>query len=295
MAQSGSFSGAAREMHLTQPTVSSGIAELEKTLGVKLFNRGSRHVELTMEGRTLVSYAMQMQDLVEEVEDRLQRRDLLPGEGFQFGAIDAAVTYLLPDILKDYMRTYPEVLLSAQVAPSRYLVDDLLMSRSEFAVITLPFEHPRVETVSIYHDSMPLVVSASHAFTKRKKVTLSDVVQETLMLFYTDSVSRKIVDERFAEASVSPGVVMEMRSPEAMRKLVEVGVGISFLPMLAVQESLDAGVLKVVNVDSVSFSREIGVAWRRGRYFGQAIRYLLEAIFGAYGGLEIWQKKVGNL
>ena len=108
VAQTGSFSQAAREMHVTQPTVSSGIAELEKTMGVRLFNRGGKRVALTMEGRTLVNYAMQIQDLVEEVEDHLQRRDVLPGEGFQFGAIDAAVTYLLPDILKDYMRAYPE-------------------------------------------------------------------------------------------------------------------------------------------------------------------------------------------
>ncbi len=292
VAKTGSFSQAARIVHVTQPTVSSGILELEKTLGVKLFNRGSRHVELTMEGRTLVSYAMQVQDLISEVEDRLQRRDVLSGEGFQFGAIDAAVTYLLPDILKTYMRNYPEVALSVQVAPSRYLVEDLLMNRSEFGVISLPFEHPRIETVSLYHDAMPLIVGSSHRFARRKTVTLAEVVQEPLMLFHADSVSRKIVDERFVEAGVSPGVVMEMRSPEAMRKLVEVGVGISFLPLLAVQESLDAGVLKIVNVQGVSFSREIGVAWRRGRYFGPAIRHLLEMIFEQYGGWDAWKQKV---
>ncbi|CAI8003686.1 HTH-type transcriptional regulator CynR [Geodia barretti] len=204
VAQTGSFSQAAREMHVTQPTVSSGVAELEKTMGVRLFNRGGKRVALTMEGRTLVNYAMQIQDLVEEVEDNLQRRDVLPGEGFQFGAIDAAVTYLLPDILKDYRRAYPNVSLSAQVAPSRYLVDDLLMNRSEFAVISLPYDHPRVETVSIYRDSMPLVVGASHPFAVRESATLQEVVQEPLILFHTDSISRKIVDERFAEAGVSP-------------------------------------------------------------------------------------------
>ena len=74
---------------------------------------------------------MQIQDLVESTEDRLRRRDVLPGEGFQFGAIDAAVTYLLPAILKAYMRDFPNVALSVQVAPSRYLVDDLLLNRSE--------------------------------------------------------------------------------------------------------------------------------------------------------------------
>jgi len=295
VAQTGSFSQAARDMHVTQPTVSSGISELEKTLGVKLFNRGSRHVDLTLEGRTLVSYAMQVQDLVDEASDRLLRRDILPGEGFQFGAIDAAVTYLLPDILKTYMRDHPQVALSVQVAPSRYLVEDLLMNRSEFAVISLPFEHPRIETISLYTDAMPLVVGAPHPLAKRKRITLQEVVKEPLILFHADSVSRKIVDERFAEAGVSPGVVMEMRSPEAMRKLVEVGVGISFLPQLAIQESLESNLLQIVNVTGVSFSREIGLAWRRGRYFGPAIRYLLEDIFTQYNKLTQWQTQTKTL
>jgi DNA-binding transcriptional LysR family regulator len=161
-------------------------------------------------------------------------------------------------------------------------VEDLLLNRSEFAVISLPFSHPKIETVSIYRDSMPLVVGPVHPFAERESVTLEEVVQEPLILFHVDSVSRKIVDERFAEAGVSPGVVMEMRSPEAMRKLVEVGVGISFLPALAVRESLASDALHAVAVEGVTFRREIGVAWRQGRYFGPAIRHLLDAIFEQY-------------
>jgi DNA-binding transcriptional LysR family regulator len=88
------------------------------------------------------------------------------------------------------------------------------------------------------------------------------------------------------------GAVMELRSPEAMRKLVEAGVGISFLPQLTVRESLDSGALQVVGVRGVAFEREIGVAWRRGRYFGQAVRLLLEAIFAVYDGRNAWLKKI---
>jgi len=291
VARTRSFTQAARELHVTQPTVSSGISELERNLGVKLFNRGSRHVSLTMEGRMLVNYAMQIEDLLEEVEEKLSRREVLPGEGFQFGATDAAVIYLLPEILKDYMRDYPEVELTTQVAPSRYLVEDLLLNRSEFALISLPFSHPKIETVSICREAMPLVVGADHRFAGGEAVPLGKVAAEPLILFYPDSVSRQIVDERFAEVGVSPRVVMEMRSPEAMRKLVEAGVGISFLPQMTVRESVDRGVLKIVAVEGVDFGREIGVVWRRGRYFGPAIRHLLEAIFAEYGGREEWMAK----
>lgn len=291
VARTGGFTKAAREMHVTQPTVSSGVSELERSLGVKLFNRDSRHVALTTDGRLLMSYAIQVEDLLEEAGERLERRDLEPGEGFQFGAIDAAVIYLLPEILKEYMRSYPGVALKTQVAPSRYLVEDLLMNRSEFALIHLPYSHPKIETVPIYRDEMPLVVGSGHRFAHRDEVDLAAVVEEPLILFHADSVSRKVVDEKLAEAGLELGAVMELRSPEAMRKLVEAGVGISFLPQLTVRESLASGALKTVGVRGVAFEREIGVAWRRGRYFGQAVRLLLEAVFAVYGGREVWLEK----
>ena len=290
VARRGGFTQAARALNVTQPTVSSGVAELEGYLGVKLFHRSSRQVVLTTEGRSLMPYALQVEDLLEELEGRLSRRGTRPGEGFQFGAIDAAVIYLLPEILRAYMGQFPELELSIQVAPSRYLVDDLLLNRSEFALISQPYHHPRIETIAIFQEEMPLVVGAEHPFAGRGAVDLKEVARESLILFYADSISRKIVDERFAEAGLTPRVVMEMRSPEAMCKLVEAGLGISFLPRATVEESLDQGSLLAVAVKDVSFTRETGVAWRRGRYFGPAVRHLLEEIFSRYGKLKEWRE-----
>lgn len=290
--RTGGFTRAASELHVTQPTVSSGVAELERSLGVRLFNRGGRRVELTIEGRMLVGYAVQVEDLVEEVQEKIARQEVSTGQGFQFGAIDAAVIYLLPDILKQYMRDFPHIELVTKVAPSRYLVEDLLLNRSEFAVISLPFTHPKIETVAIYQEAMPLVVGPDHRLADCGSVSLREVVKEPLILFHSDSVSRKIVDERFGEAGLAPSVVMEMRSPEAMRKLVESGVGISFLPELTVRESLDNQVLMRVPVDGVAFGRQIGVAWRRGRYFGTAIRSLLDAIFARYQAQEEFAERM---
>jgi DNA-binding transcriptional LysR family regulator len=283
VSRAGSFTNAALDMHVTQPTVSSGIAELESELGVQLFNRSGRQVELTIEGRTLLNYAVQIQDLIEEASDRLTNPHAARSERFQFGSIDAAVIYLLPDILRQYLTAHPDVELSVQVAPSQYLVEDLLMNRSEFAVISMPFDHPRVETLSLYRDRLLLVVGASHAFAGKRTVSLEQVVREPLILFHDDSVSRRIVDEKFAEAGVAPRVIMTMRSPEAMRKLVEAGVGISFLPYLTVENALRSGELKEVGVKGVNFSREIGLAWKNGRYFGPTIETLLTAIVEEFG------------
>mgnify|MGYP001042881646 FL=1 len=76
-----------------------------------------------------------------------------------------------------------------------------------------------------------------------------------------------------------------------MRKLVEAGVGVSFLPRMTVAESLESGLLAEVAVTGVRFSREIGVAWRRGRYFGPAIRHLLDAIFQRFDRFDEWRER----
>jgi LysR family transcriptional activator of glutamate synthase operon len=165
------------------------------------------------------------------------------------------------------------------------------MNRSEFAVLTLPYEHPRLDTLSLCNDRLILCTGASHAFSKKRNVTMEQVVKEPLILFHSDSVSRRLVDEKFAEAGLTPRVVMAMRSPEAMRKLVEAGVGISFLPFITVQDALESGELREVRVRGLSFSREIGLAWKRGRYFGPAIQGLLMAIVEKFGKSATFRKQ----
>lgn len=294
VARSGRFTRAAQDLHVTQPTVSSAIAELEDELGVRLFHRG-RQVDLTLEGRTLVDYAVQIEDLVDEARERVGGGAPGPGDSFRFGAIDAAVIYLLPEVLREYVAENPEVELAIDVGPtSRSLVEDVLANRSEFAIISLPYEQTRLRTLPVLSDEMPLVVGPAHPFADRRRVGLRQVAAERLILFQPDSVSRHIIDEHFAEAGLEPRVAMEMRSPEAMRKLVEAGVGISFLPRIAVTESLASGNLREVRVTGLSLQRQIGVAWRDGRYFGPAVRALLSAFLGKYDLVEAWSVAAGR-
>jgi DNA-binding transcriptional LysR family regulator len=291
VARSQSFTRAARDLHLTQPTVSSGVNELERSLGVKLFNRSGRSVSLTMEGRMLVSYAEQIDDLATEAQDRIHHGEVEPGESFRFGAIDAAVIYLLPEVLETYHAAFPGVDISVQVDASRFLVDDLMIGRSEFGVLTLPLSHPRIDTLPLHEEALTLVVGSGHRLSDRKRVRLEEVARETLILFHEGSVSRKPVDEHLAEAGLAPGRVMEMSSPEAMRKLVESGVGVSFLPWMTVEESVAAGTLTEIGVVGVNMSRQIGLAWRRGRYFSPAIQAFLDLAAERFGQSATWAKK----
>ena len=201
----------------------------------------------------------------------------------------------MPEVLRDFVAHHPDVELAIEVGPtSRDLVEHVLANRAEFAVISLPYEHPRLRTLAVMRDEMPLVVGPSHPLAGRRRVRTPDIAAEPFILFQPDSVSRRIVDEHFTEVGITPRVVMEMRSPEAMRKLVEAGVGVSFLPRIAVAESLRAGTLKEVRVTGLSLHRQIGLAWRQGRYFGPAVRALVEAFLSQYGLVEDWRREISS-
>ena len=278
VAGTGGFTSASRELHVTQPTVSGGIAELEKQLHARLFNRDSRHVVLTAEGRILLEYAVEIVDLLEEATGRLASGEVLPGERIRFGATDAAVIYLLPDLLKSFSQRYPGVELTTQVASSVPLVDEVLSNRSEFAVVSLPLPHSQIEVVPLTSDPIVLVVNPEHRFTGRASVSAAEVAAEKLIMFRGESISRQIVEAGFAQQRLSVGASMEMGSPEAIRKLVEAGAGIAFLPWMTVADSVAAGSLQSIEVRNLALTREIGLVWRPGRYFSPALRRLLEAI-----------------
>ena len=282
VASTGGFTSASRELHVTQPTVSGGINELEKQLSAKLFNRDSRHVVLTAEGRVLLEYAVEIVDLLEEATGRLASGEVLPGERIRFGATDAAVIYLLPDLLKMFSQRYPGVELTTQVASSIPLVEAVLSNRSEFAVVSLPQSHSQIEVVPLTIDPMVLVVNPEHRFAGRASVSAAEVVDEALIMFLGESVTRQIVEEGFAQQGLSVVASMEMSSPDAIRKLVEAGAGIAFLPWMTVADSVTSGRLQKVGVRNLDLTREIGLIWRQGRYFSPAVRRLLEAILETF-------------
>ena len=290
VANTGGFTSASRELHVTQPTVSGGITELEKQLNTKLFNRGSRHVVLTAGGRVLLEYAVEIVDLLEEATGRLASGEVLPGERIRFGATDAAVIYLLPDLLKSFSQRYPKVELTTQVASSIPLMEEVLSNRSEFAVVSLPLSHSQIEVVPLTVDPMVLVVNPQHRFAGRTAVSAAEVVDEKLIMFHGESISRQIVEEGFAQLGLSIGASMEMGSPDAIRKLVEAGAGISFLPWMTVADSITAGTLEEVRARNLNLTREIGLIWRQGRYFGPAARRLLEALLEKFDRTAEWPR-----
>lgn len=271
VAETASFRAAARRLGVSQPAVSQSIARLERTLGTSLFTRG-RTASTTPDGAALLDPARRV----------LAELDALPGildshrgrvrGRLELGTTDVASIYVLPRVYRACRARHPEIEPSVRVEGSESLLAQLAAGAIELAVIslavgdlraTLPGEGLRAET--LFREDLEFVVAKRHPLAKRRRPTRADVAAHPFITFKRESITRQAIDRFFAEEGAAPRVAMEMSSPEAIKKLVEVGLGVSCLPARSVRAEVRAGVLVALAVRGGRIPRELGIVWNSRR------------------------------
>ena len=286
-ADAGSFRGAARRLAVSQPAVSQGIAALERDLAARLFDRAGREIALTPAGRSLLEPARRALadvDALPAVVDRA--RGVVRGR-LELGTTDVASIYVLPKVYRAFRRRHPEAELSVHVEGSEPLLAQLRAGTIELAIVSLrvgDVEAPVPDgflAQPFFRERLDLVVAGTDPLARRRRVAWTDLADVPLLGFKRDSVTRRAVDARFREAGISPRVAMEMSSPEAIKKLVAVGLGCAVLPARSVAAEVRAGSLAALPVASPRLERLLGVvrdARRTPTPAAAAFLGLLEAI-----------------
>lgn len=266
----GGFSAAARALHLSQPSISARIRRLEESLGERLFERAGREARLTAAGRHLVRTA---EDLARSARDL--RRAALDFRGLRKGSLDVGVTdvasiYVLPGAFRRFTSRHPDVDLSVTVEGSLPLVAALRAGRIELAVANLPIDGDDLETSVVDVDRLLPVLPRTHPLAKRKRIRLEEIAEAPMITFKPESVTRREVDRVFTARGLEPRVAMEISSPEAIKKLVEVGLGFAFLPARSVKAEVREGRLASPVLAGVRLERRLGLIRVKGRYLSPA-------------------------
>ena len=266
LADEASFRKAATRIGVSQPAVSQAIAHLEEELGERLFDRGGRTVSPTSAGRALLDPARRL----------LAEFDALPGlvaldrklvrGRLEIGTTDVASIYVLPGVYRTFRRRYPEVELSVRVEGTGSLLHQVVEGAVEIAFVTLEAGGRRAEMPApgfsarpLYREDLQFLVSSRHPLAGRRRVELRELAETPLITFKAGSITRQAVDGVFLDAGLEPRVAMEMSSPEAIKKLVAVGLGAAVLPARSVAAEVRAGVIRSVSVPGVRLTRVLGV------------------------------------
>jgi len=278
----GGMRRAAAALHLSQPAVSARLRELERRIEARLFERVGRRLELTETGRLLASewpgLAAAQHALLRRVREQagIERRTL------RLATTDAASIYVLPEVYLEYRERHPSVQLTVQVVDSRHVLDAVAAREVDLGVVTLPATHPEIEVAPVFEEELVCVADGTRAPAKRGALRLADLAAEPLVLYPRGSTTRGLLDAVFAAHGVTPNVVMETASPEAMQRLAEVGVGTSILPEPLVRSAIAAGRLRHVRLRDARFERRLATAVRRGRELPEAARWFLEIVHRRY-------------
>jgi DNA-binding transcriptional LysR family regulator len=262
VARRGNVSRAAEALFLTQPAITARLKALERDLGTKLFVRSSRGMKLSDAGRAFLPYAERTMTTVDE--GRQLVTNLRQGNMglLVIAAAPAVSTYVLPEILRAFRTTHPNVRLGVKTGHTEEVLEMVLRGEANVG-IGRPIRHPDIELIPVLEDEMVLVVSARHAFARRGKVRMDELAAERLVLFDRTSSYHELTSSLFRQAGVIPASTLELDNVEAAKKMVQQGLGVALLPRMALATELKSRSLRPVKlIGAPPLSRPI-VALRR--------------------------------
>jgi DNA-binding transcriptional LysR family regulator len=271
VADNGSFSRAAEQLHLTQPAVSKRIAVLEDQIAARLFDRIGRRVTLTEAGRLLLPRARQILVMVDD-----SRRALGSLSGDVVGSLTLATSHhiglhRLPPLLKAYIRAHPEVRLDLHFLDSEQAYRGVLDGELEMAVVTLaPHPDPQLEVVPVWIDRLCFVCAHDHPLARRPHLSLRELCDFDAVLPGPLTFTRSLIEARFAAAGLQLPVALSTNYLETLKMMTGIGLGWSLLP-----EGLLAGELHELEVDHPAVYRPLGYLVHRSRTLSNATRAMI--------------------
>lgn len=269
-----SFSRAAAGLGRSQPAVSLAVQRLEDDLGEPLIDRAGRRLRLTDAGALVLDFARRFDNLHTELLVALSElRDTAAGR-LSIGANESTTLYLLPHIAR-YRKRYPRVKVQVRRSQSSRIPIELLEGDLELGVISYAPQDPRLQTRIIYTDHLAFVVSPRHRLARRRQVSIAELGGEVFVAHSVVSPYRELVLREFQRLKVPLNRDVEMPTVEAIRKLVQRNDGVAFLPRMCVDQEIEQGVLREVQVKELKVERKIHLVYPAHRTLSHAARALL--------------------
>ena len=270
-----SFSRAGQKLGRTQPAISSAVKQLEEELNERLFDRMGKSVRLTSAGELLSDYARRLLRLRNEAVTAVGELRGLGRGTLSLGANETTCLYLLPEVLAAFMKACPQIQIDIQRAITRSITEKVIDGSLDFGIVTLPMSDPRLETITIHHDEMALIVGPSHSLASRKTVRMKQLEDEPFILHKIGTTTRERLVKHFINGGVKIKVTMELASIETIKRFVSIGMGISIVPRLCIAKDIEEGSLRALRIRDASFKRKLGLIYNKGRHQSQAARAFL--------------------
>lgn len=274
VAREQSFSRAARALHRTQPAVSQAIRRLEVELGEPLFDRSSNDGTLTAAGRVLHEFAQQMLNLRQTAHTAIKElKDLHRGK-LSLSANEYTVMYLLP-VIPIFRARHPHIKLEVKRSLASRIPSEILGRDVEIGVVSYRPSDSAIASVPVMTDELALIVAPDHPLAKNDVVSVRELGAESFIAHNVASPYREKVVRTFEKYKTPLNISMEMPTLEAIKRLVEQGMGVALIPRLTAQSEIARKTVMALTVREMRLERGIHLIYRKGATLSHAARAFL--------------------
>jgi DNA-binding transcriptional LysR family regulator len=254
-----SFTNAAKKLFLTQPAISAQIQVLENDLGVKLLRRDKKTKEilLTDEGELLLRYVEKLFVILDEMTATFKDLKMEKDNTVNIGTTTVYGAYFFPEILRSYVQKYPKVRMNNFIGNSHEILQQLLKSEIELAVIRGRIEgFEEFDQELIHTEKLIMIAAPDHELVSRKNVKIKDISKYPFIHREKGSHTREQVDKWLVTNGIDVSSTIELGNIESTKKSVAEGVGISIAPRIALERELNEGTLVEINVDGFAMEAQ---------------------------------------
>ncbi|MBL4575055.1 MAG: LysR family transcriptional regulator [Opitutaceae bacterium] len=281
----GTFTRAAEKCHVAQPSLSQQIIKLEDELGQKLFHRLGRRVELTGAGEFFVGKA---RGILLEIENTQHELDDAVEEGagkVSIGAIPTVAPYLLPQILLECQVRYPDLKIEVREDFHSDIAAAVIEGEVDVAIVSNLSEDERLVHEPLLSEPLVLVLPSGHWLSKKEKVYIDDLQDESFILLGEASSLASKVRRFFGDNNFEPTIVARCSQMKTVKSLVASGLGISIIPRMTV-ESGDEGFLVFRSLSDVHLVRDLVMIRDQRRYLNRSVKQFMDLLLKKCQNLE---------
>jgi len=277
VAELSSFRAAAESIHLSQPALSRRIDKLEQALGVRLFERTTRSVNLTAVGR---DFSHKARSVLDDLENSLMSMQAVAAS--QLGevviaCVPSAVYYFLPKVLRDFHEQHPRIRVRIVDDSANGVLESVARGEADFGINFIGTQEPEIEFNVILKEPFVVACHRQHPIARQKEVTWRELTKYDFMTVDKSSGNRLLVDLALANSEVRPSWCFEAKHVSTLLGLVEANLGIAVVPRLSMPQG-EHHTLAQVKLVEPTLERNIGLILRQGRRLTPAAKKLYDMI-----------------
>jgi LysR family transcriptional regulator, transcriptional activator of the cysJI operon len=280
LAETESFTKAARLNEVTQSAVSQQISSMERHFQSLLIERSRKKFRLTQEGQTLYEHCKQILHTFEALHKEMQATKETIARSIRVATIYSIGLYDLPTCLKQFLKTHPTVHVHVNYRRPQQVYADVLDSVVDVGLVAYPARDIRLEVVPLRKEPLTLVCHPQNPLAKTKKLKLKDLSGQKLVGFVPDVPTRRAVDKLFKKRGAMARYVTEFDNLETVKRAVEIDEGVAILPRNTVAPELAKHTLAEVKLEDADAAQPIVAIHKRNTVLSPSMTQFLAALKG---------------